>query len=342
MQKDYTIKVYDLADTFQRVLSPSIVMSGVSFSATTNGGQGQFSVKLNLPFDTTDIGYNNIIRVYETDSNNPPRLIYSGLVGSISRVMDNAWEYIDVKCIGLASLLSLFYYYSASYTFTKNQAGDTTIEGIITYFSTKYPGLLSYTGGSIDALSSLSLDFSYTKCLDSIKRVMDSFPTYWWYIGADGVIQVHSKASPITTHKVQVGRNVDKITVEENGEKIVNTYLLKYSGGSVYTKTDATSITDNWLRELYSDGSSKYTNLAAATIAGDNFVSQNKDYKRKISLEINSDYDIESIIPGDFITVQNFEYDISSLQVVKVEYNMDRIKVELEEYSSFSKEVFNT
>ncbi len=90
MQKDYTIKVYDLADTFQRVLSPSIVMSGVSFSATTNGGQGQFSVKLNLPFDTTDIGYNNIIRVYETDSNNPPRLIYSGLVGSISRVMDNA------------------------------------------------------------------------------------------------------------------------------------------------------------------------------------------------------------------------------------------------------------
>jgi len=92
-----------------------------------------------------------------------------------------------------------------------------------------------------------------------------------------------------------VGYNVDKITVEENAEKIVNTYLLKYGGGSIYTKTDATSITDNGLRELYKDDSTKLTNLATATIAGDNYVAENKNYTRKISIEINSLYDIESI-----------------------------------------------
>jgi hypothetical protein len=316
-------------------------MSGVSFSDQINGGQWQLSMKLNLPFTTTDIGYNNIVRVYQTDTTHAPRLIYTGLVGNISRNMDNSGEYIDVRCVGLASLLSMFYFYSGGYTFTKSQAGDLTIENIIDYFSTKYPWLLSYTAGSLDTATSVSLSFDYTKCLDAIKNVWDAFSTWWWGIGADGVVQFHDKATIGTLHKVQVWYNVDRITVEENSEKIVNTYILKYSGGSVYTKTDATSITENWLRELYSDGSTKFTNLASATIAWDNYIAENKTYTRKISLEINSLYDIESIKAGDFLTVQNFDYSIINLQVVKLEYNMDRIKVDLEDYSSFTSELLN-
>ncbi len=341
MQKDYTIKVYNLSNVLQRVLSPKIVMSGISYSEQINGGQGQLSIKLKLPFTTTDIAYNNIIRVYQTDTSHAPRLIYTGLVGNISRNMDNSGEYIYVRCIGLASLLSMFYFNQTGYTFTKSQAGDITIENIVTYFSTKYPGLISYTDGSLDTASSVSLDFDYVKCLDAIKRVWEAFSTWWWGIGADGVVHFHPKSTIGTLHKVQVGYNVDKITVEENAEKIVNTYLLKYGGGSIYTKTDATSITDNGLRELYKDDSTKLTNLATATIAGDNYVAENKNYTRKISIEINSLYDIESIRAWDFITVQNFDYSILTLQVAKLEYNMDKIKVELEDYSSFTSELLN-
>lgn len=36
MQKGYNIKVYNLAGAFQAVLSPSIIMTGVSFSETLN------------------------------------------------------------------------------------------------------------------------------------------------------------------------------------------------------------------------------------------------------------------------------------------------------------------
>jgi pseudouridine-5'-phosphate glycosidase len=149
----------------------------------------------------------------------------------------------------------------------------------------------------LDTVSSVSLDFSYTKCLDAIKSVADAFKTSWWYIGADGVLQFHPKSTVSTLHKVQIGRNVDKITIEENGEKIVNKYMTKYGGGSVYTKSDATSITNNGLRELYEDNSTKLTNLATATIYGDNYVSDRKDAKRKITIEINALYDIESIEP---------------------------------------------
>jgi len=80
MQKDYTIKVYTLANVFQRVISPSILMSSITYSESINGGQGQLTLKLKLPFNTTDIGYNNIVRVYETDDTHGPRLIYTGLV----------------------------------------------------------------------------------------------------------------------------------------------------------------------------------------------------------------------------------------------------------------------
>ena len=117
--------------------------------------------------------------------------------------------------------------------------------------------------------------------------------------------------------------------------------MVAYTSG-VATVSDATSITDNGLRELYVDYSTRYgSSSASATTDATNFVAQNKDEKRKITVELNSEYDIESIRAGDFITVQNFDYEISSLQVVKLQYNMDKITLELEDYSSFTTELFN-
>lgn len=90
------------------------------------------------------------------------------------------------------------------------------------------------------------------------------------------------------------------------------------------------------------DLSTRYgSSSASALLDATNYVNENKDAKRKISIEINSLYDIESIKAGDFITVQNFDYSISFLQVAKLEYNMDRIKVDLEDYSSFTSELLN-
>lgn len=77
MQKGYNIKVYNLAGAFQAVLSPSIIMSGIAFSESINGGQGELVLKLKLPFGTSSIAYNNIIKVYESDETHSPRQIYT-------------------------------------------------------------------------------------------------------------------------------------------------------------------------------------------------------------------------------------------------------------------------
>lgn len=343
MQKGYNIKVYELDGTFERVLSPSVVMSGVSFSETVDGWQGELRLKLKLPFNTTDIGYNNIVRVYQTEENNAPRLIYAGIVGNIQRVNENSSEYIEVRVLGLASVLSMFYFYESGYAFSKTGTGDAIIEDIIDYFSTKYPGLVTYTGSSLEAVWSVNVAFDYTKCLDAIKNVTGLFSSSWWTIGPDGVFEFHPKVwgSSEVLHRLKVGVDVDKITVEENSERIVNKYMLKYAS-STYIASDATSQTVNWLRELREDKSTEINDGGTATIAGDQYIAQNKDAKRKITIEVNANYDIESIRAGHFVTVQNIEYSISSLQVLKIEYNMDKIKLELEDFSSFGKEVFRS
>lgn len=140
-------------------------------------------------------------------------------------------------------------------------------------------------------------------------------------------------------HRLQVGVNVDKITIEENSERIVNKYMLKYAGGT-YTATDGESYDSNGLRELREDKSSTINNLATATIAGDEFIQQNKDPIKKIIIDLNANYDIASIRAGHYVTVQNLEYEIFSLQVLKIEYNMDKMRLHLEDFSSFAQEVY--
>ena len=124
-------------------------MSGVSFTSQINGGQGEARMQLALPFNTTLIAYNNIIKVFETDDNNQTaRQIYTGIVGSLRRSNDKGAEYIEVRAIGLGSMLSWDYYDAAgSYSFSKSLDSSAILMDIVDRFSVKYPGLVSYTNG---------------------------------------------------------------------------------------------------------------------------------------------------------------------------------------------------
>lgn len=131
---------------------------------------------------------------------------------------------------------------------------------------------------------------------------------------------------------------MDGITVEENLEKLVNTYTLTYTGGAT-TATDAASQAAYGIRE-YKETKTEITNGTTATNTANAYIAANKEPTRRITLTINSQYDFESIKPGDLVTVRNFDYPISTLQISKIEYNPDNMKIELEDILSFAKEVF--
>jgi len=340
--KNYNIKVYTLAGVYVSTFSPSIVMTGVSFTAQKNGGQGEMRARLNIPFASAAIAYNNIVKVYEADDANPNgRQIYMGIVGSLQRVNENGAEYVEMRALGLASMLSWIYYDSAgTYEFSKNQEPTATITDAIDRFSIKYPGLITYTGSTAELTGTVAnLSFSYDKASDAIKKATATASQWWWTIDGTGTLQFHPKTGAVgqTHHKLDFSGDVDGITVEENLEKLVNTYILTYTGGTV-TSTDGTSQSAYGIRELR-ETKTEITNGTTATNTAVAYVAQNKNPTRRITLTINSQYDFESIRPGDLVTVRNFDYSISSLQISKIEYNPGNMKIELEDILSFANEV---
>lgn len=339
-QKAYNVKVFSLTGNFQRVLSETKIQNEIYFTAWLGGWQGEVTIQLAVDVASTIVAYNNIIRVYESDDQNDGVLIYSGVVTNISRISDRGRDYIEVRAIGIASLLTWIYFrFWGNYTFTRNQEIANTIKEAIDFFSTLYPWLVSYTGTSIEnTWVTANLSFDYTKCLDAIKRA-SGWSTYELYIWSDGVAQYHPKYGGIgeITHFVTVGRDVEEIRIEEDSEDIVNRYILTWQSGTV-TAENATSQLDYGIRELRETNTSIVDVWSANSFAS-TYILDNKDLKRRIRVVINSEYNIETIRPWDLLTVRNFEYAITSLKIQKIEYNCDRITLELEQITSFAEEI---
>lgn len=342
-KKNYNIKIFTLAGVYVRTLAPSVVMSGVSFTSQINGGQGEARIQLAIPFATSLIGYNNVIRIYESDDANlNGRLIYTGIVGNLSRSNDKGAEYIEVRAIGIASMLSWIYYDAAgSYAFSKNQDPSLTIKDIVDRFSIKYPNLITYTGSTVETSgTTANLSFSYDKAGDAVKKAVAT-TQWWWTVDGSGKLQFHPRTGAVGQihHKLDLGTDVDTIQVEEITEKLVNKYVLEYTGGTV-TSQDTTSQTTHGIREL-KDSKTDITNSTTAQAAADAYIAKNKNPTRRVTLTVNTKfYDIESVRPGDLVTVRNIDIDISSLQISKIEYNPDNIKISLEDLNSFANEIF--
>lgn len=241
-------------------------------------------------------------------------------------------------------MLSWVYFQSGgNYIFTKAQELATSIQNVASSFNSQYSGLITFSAGtSIEntGITGTTLSFSYDKCNAALKKIADT-GTHWWYIGSDGVLHYHPKTGAIgqITHKLTFGEDIDSITVDENVEQMANRFMVKWSGGTV-TVNDATSQTANGIREAYEDKASEITDSTTATTRANSQLAKNKDVRRKVSVVVNDNYDIETMRPGDLVTIRNSDYDITALQINKIEYNTDNIKVELEDINSFTSELY--
>ena len=144
---------------------------------------------MNKTFGATDISTGDVAKITVfTDTYPNGRLIYTGYITRLNRKYSTSKNVIEYQMIGISSIMNFIYFnQGASYSFNKNQDPAQTIKDVIDYFNTQYTaGWFSYAGGHIANFgSSISLDFYYRKCLNSIQGAT-SPTTYWWRIGADG------------------------------------------------------------------------------------------------------------------------------------------------------------
>ena len=342
MPKSFNIKIYTIAGDFVMVVPPSKIMSNISFSSVINEWQGQLSVKLNYPFSQTIISMGNIIKVFAvTESYQLGKQIYVWSIDDINRVLEKNGEYIEIRAIGIGSLLGRGYYKNwSSKVFTKNQEPATTIKDIIDLFLLKYPWAIYYDWTSIENYwSSLSFDFSNDFNNLAIKKIVSTIP-FFWSVDWDWKINFHPKNwwIGVLTHNVTVWKDIDGLVASENSENVKNSYTLNYTGGTV-SGSDSASITQYGERE-YEETKAEISNVGTANIAVATYILENKDYKKRTSCTVNSQYNIESIRPWDLLTVRNLDYSILTLQINRIEYDTNTARLEMEKITSLWAEIF--
>lgn len=201
--------------------------------------------------------------------------------------------------------------------------------------------LIYYTANSIEnTWITSNLTFEYSESLNAIRDTA-KVTNYFWTVDPEGLLQFHPKTWGIgtTTHYLTLGDNVELVEVLEDSERVVNKYILEYAGGATVVVEDLTSQATYGIREKKEQNTS-ILDAPTATATANTFINENKDEKRRTRIVVNSKYNLESIKPGDLVTVRNLDYDIEVLQIIKIDYNPEQATLEVDEYSSFSKEVF--
>lgn len=228
--KGYNVKLYDLSGNYIRTFSPTEIMSEIQFTAQTDGGQGELRLKLSYPYNSPNISFNNIVRVFAVDENNQTgRQIYTGFVGNIVRTAEKGTEYVELRAVGVASVFSwLFYKSGANYSFSKTDDPANIVKEITDTVMVQYPGLVTYdTGSVINYGSSLTVSYAYEKCIDSMKKTV-ALTDYFWTVDGTGKLHFKPKSST-TTHYLTFGKDIDSLEIEENAEKAVNEYFLDWA-----------------------------------------------------------------------------------------------------------------
>lgn len=336
--KSFLVKLYSPAGSFLRTLPPDIIRTSPSFAARRNGGYGECVLDLNLPFDDFS-GYLSGMEIAKievaSDFHPTGTTVYTGFVSKVQPYLTGSSEGVKVTLLGLVSLLSFDYYKNGSSFTVAHSAQDPAVilKAIIDHFgSVQGSGLIGYDSGgtTIETVgSNASITFTDSKWFDAIKTAAQAAGAGWYFL-VDRLGQIHLHSDPTTaTHAFTIGKDIESIDAPLDFETIQNAVQVRYNGGSVDV-TDSASIAAYFRRgSILSD--TKLQNSATATNAGE--AVQVLEPTKAITLTVNSNYDIESVYPGQSCKIRNIKPDLAFLGdcmlIEEVRYELDRVRLTL-------------
>ena len=338
MNKTFEIKKYSLTWIFLETVKKTDLISDFSFSSSINAGQWDCNLELNLSIWDTTFSVWEFLEIYVFTEIYPNwKLMYTWMITKINWDITSWKETLTLNLIWLWSLLTFIYFRSWwSYNFSLNQDPAITLKAIIDYFNTIYTGSwLNYSSNVVNYWSNINYTYNYLKCLDSLKNTT-STTNYWWNIRSTGELYFKLKPSS-ATHILTLWKDIDNLKIEQDSEKIINKSILFYNWWDT-SQSDWTSQSAYWLRELKED-KTNINDLWSANIYASNIILKNKDLKKKTSIVINNSFDIEKIEIWDTISVMNTTLSLINLQIVKINYSIDRLHIELEEFDTLAKEL---
>lgn len=321
----YDIKVYDKTWVYQQTINPNVVMNDINFSENVNWWQWQISLNLALSFWDTTFHWWEIIKVIlYNERYKQGKQIYMWYVTQISRKYDaNKW-YISIVCLWIASLLNAILF-SWSYSWTV----EYVLNAIISEFNNNYSWNL-ITVWQIDSYSeNISVSFDgNTTCAKAINTV-NNIANYYWFIDSEWMFYFRQKWTQ-TNHIVANQQVVESMDLKYDIEQITNKIYVERKDWTVNVYQDTNSQNLFGIKEKYS----KQQNIVDETTQAEywnNYLDQYSTPKNASTIVINAEYDIESIVPWDTVTVVNSEYSIKNLLIEKIKYTPTKITLTLEE-----------
>lgn len=362
MNKTFEIKLYNKNLEFKKTLPKDKIITDINFTAQINGWQWQLNISLNLPITDQSVEKSDIIEVFIFWDLTPEwLLIYTWSVQQINRKFESWNDYIDLTCLGIASLLQF-----VQYNWTKNQNPAQTIKDIIDYFNSKYSwNLIKYDLGFVENYpTDINISFENKTCFEAINEVVKA-TNYRWYIWRDRQIQFKPKENT-TDHYVTSWKDLEKLNIQEDIEKIINKITIAYDWWTT-TQQDTTSINLYGLKEKF-ESKTDLKDLTSANSYALSLIEKNKNPLNKMKLTINDDFKtlnynywddtkiwddteiwqdyageiwIEFIEPWDILSIRNLNISVNSKQVNKINYSIEKVDIDLEWYNSIGNEIFN-
>lgn len=358
-------KVYQEDGTFVGTLND--VVSDLSISKEINGGDGPFTITLARKIDDfgegTDIDFNYRIKVYLFDDYNPTgKLMANGYVVSYEPYLNNDEEGLTITCLSAISKLSNDYYRLGTSAVASElgvelatMRADEMMTAVINHYRSVEtnsmigePSGLTQTTDNAGNLFDFTLRLFNKKHLEALKEIARYFARYksngywfYWRINTEGNLEVKN-ISQTATHKFTIGNHITSISGQKTIEGLVNrVYFWNEKGttSSEYLKltTDDTDSQDDYdiVSEYINDSS--VTNVTAASLLSSARVYDNKDPKVKIKIELNSNYDLSSIEPGQtcqIFNLKNNPYKLGEDKVLfihSITYEVDHATLEIAE-----------
>lgn len=346
IEKQYIVKLYDGSMNFLKVIPAWIITNDISFKETIDAGQWELKLNLVLPIDTNYFENVRYCKIYMNDNQGTENLlIYSWRLSQVQRQYSNQKENITVIFLSLWSLLDTVILRNwTDPTFSKTGDPANILKFIIDYFNTVYSWILSYTAESIDNYwSSITIQFDWISCQKALKNLVN-WLSFYLFIWADGVVNYHDTPAN-ATHLLTYERDINALTIPEDNEEVANTVQLIYKIDGVEHETsivqDLDSISKYWQREVLIRRSD-LQNEASAETYRDNYLSENKDLKKNIQVEVNTLFPIEIIHPWQTIKITNLWLNIDNAQIQNVKYTYEKTVLTLEYYTSIWQEIFNS
>lgn len=236
------------------------------------------------------------------------------------------------------------FFKQTTYVFTKNQSPDQTIKDVIDYFNSQYTWpLFSYSAWNVlPYWSDINIEFNNTKCNIAIYDVQKATSDFFFYIDQNGDVTYKTNTFSILDHKFTIWKEVETLDVNESVENVFNKLMLKRwsSWTDSWPYTDAWSIALYWTRENIET----VVNIQDV-LSADNYwnksILNTKDWSKEVVLTINSNYDIESIRPWQYISIYNTDFQMKNLQIQKINYTPEKIQIYLDKYTTFAQSVLS-